>query len=117
MYGPDSKLIPKPVITMSEHNTAAPSVLNRRELSVLRATRNGRVHLTLSREPELFIDGLPLCDQSTAYALVRAGLVHPVRPGSVGERVPAMLTPDGATAIDAIGSDSAARNSWSARYA
>lgn len=102
---------------MSEHSTVAPSVLNRRELSVLRATRNGRVHLTLSCEPELFIDGLPLCDQSTAHSLMRAGLLRPLRPGSVGERVPAVLTPGGASAIDAISSDSTAQTSWSARYA
>jgi hypothetical protein len=48
-----------------------------------------------SREPDLFIDGMPCCDQFTAHDLAHRGLLRPRFLAVVGEHVPAMLTPAG----------------------
>lgn len=69
--------------------------INYRALAMLRATDAGRAQLTCSSEPDLFIDGLPCCDQFAAHALVHQGLIQPARPGLVGQRVPAQLTAAG----------------------
>ena len=73
--------------------------MNYRALAMLRAVDEGRAQLTCSREPDLFIDGVPCCDQFTAHILAHDGLIAPAQPGSVGQRVPATLTPAGAAAI------------------
>lgn len=77
--------------------------LNRRELAMLRAIAAGRAELTRSCEPDLRVDGLPCCDQTTAHALVREGLVRPVSApgGAVGQWTRAELTPDGRLALGA----------------
>jgi hypothetical protein len=66
-----------------------------RALAMLRAIGAGRAQLTCSSEPDLFIDGVPCCDQFTAHALAHRGLVQPKHPAAVGDRVRAMLTPAG----------------------
>jgi len=67
---------------------------------MLRAVVAGRAQLSCSREPDLFIDGVPCCDQYTAHSLAHAGLIEPAYRGDLGERVPAVLTPAGSAAID-----------------
>lgn len=61
-------------------------------VAVLRATRCGRVQVSLSSEPDFLVDGLAFCGQPSARALVHAGLV---RPGRIGDFVPATLTNTG----------------------
>ncbi|MBK1782768.1 hypothetical protein [Prauserella cavernicola] len=68
---------------------------NRRSLAMLRAVASGRAQLTCSSEPDLFIDGVPCCDQFTAHALSHDGLIRPAGPGGTGQRVPAELTETG----------------------
>jgi hypothetical protein len=70
-----------------------------RPRSFLRAVAAGRAVLTVSSEPDLFIDGLSCGDQPLAHHLVHQGLLAPCRPGCPGERVPATLTPAGLIAI------------------
>ncbi|HEV8556655.1 MAG TPA: hypothetical protein VGR06_09705 [Actinophytocola sp.] len=65
---------------------------NRRALAVLRAVAAGRAEISLSCEPDLFIDGFPCCDQAVSRALAHEGLVRPARAGSIGQRVPARIT-------------------------
>ncbi|MYW93693.1 hypothetical protein G3I59_24515 [Amycolatopsis rubida] len=76
---------------------------NRRALAMLRAIAAGRAELTRSCEPDLRVDGLPCCDQTTAHDLVREGLVRPVSApgGAVGQWTRAELTPDGQLALGA----------------
>jgi hypothetical protein len=92
---------------MSHHLdvTGHPVDLTSRALAVLRATRNGRVQVSLSCEPDVFIDGLAFCDQPGARDLVHAGLLSAVRPGRVGERVPARLTQAGDAVLTAAHSE------------
>ncbi len=66
--------------------------LNNRERATLSAVGLGRCEITCSAEPDLFIDGIPCCDQFTAHRLARLGLVIGLRAGRLGERVPAQLT-------------------------
>ncbi|KZB83155.1 hypothetical protein [Amycolatopsis regifaucium] len=66
--------------------------LSLRELAILRAVASGRAEITCSSEPDLFIDGLPCCDQYTAHGLAHRALIVPARPGPVGHRVQARLT-------------------------
>ncbi|PXY30045.1 hypothetical protein [Prauserella sp. PE36] len=68
---------------------------SRRSLAMLKAVAAGRAQLTCSREPDLFVDGVPCCDQFTAHALSHHGLIRPGRPGLIGQRVPAVLTDAG----------------------
>jgi hypothetical protein len=73
--------------------------LNHRALAMLRAVDAGRAELSCSLEPDLFIDGVPCCDQFTAHALAHDGLIEPAYSGDIGERVPATLTAAGLAAI------------------
>jgi hypothetical protein len=77
--------------------------LTNRALAILRAARNERVHVSLSCEPDVFVDGLACCDQPGARALVHAGLLRAVRPGRIGELVPARLTGAGEEILNANG--------------
>lgn len=70
-----------------------------RSLAMLRAVAAGRAQLSCSSEPDLFIDGVPCCDQYTAHHLTHEGLIQPARPGPVGRRVPATLTASGETLL------------------
>ncbi|MEU4247345.1 hypothetical protein AB0F15_08045 [Amycolatopsis sp. NPDC026612] len=73
--------------------------LNRRAMAMLRAVGAGRAELTCSCEPDLRVDGLPCCDQSTAHQLARAGLIRPARVVAVGQWARAELTADGQRAL------------------
>ncbi|SFO97004.1 hypothetical protein SAMN05421810_101554 [Amycolatopsis arida] len=73
--------------------------LNHRERATLQAVALGRAEITGSCEPDLFIDGLACCDQTTAHRLARQGLVAPARTGRPGELVPAVLTNAGRAAL------------------
>ncbi|WP_028847259.1 MULTISPECIES: hypothetical protein [Thermocrispum] len=76
--------------------------LNHRERATLRAVARGGAEITLSAEPDLFIDGLACCDQITVRRLAHRGLIAPGRPGAAGERVPAEITPAGRAALGPI---------------
>lgn len=73
--------------------------LNPRERATLRAVALGGAEITHSKAPDLFLDGLPCCDQSTARRLAGLGLVQPTRAGHPGERVPAEVTDRGQAAL------------------
>ncbi|MEV6903072.1 hypothetical protein [Amycolatopsis sp. NPDC051372] len=73
-----------------------------RGIAMLRAVAAGRARVTCSAEPDLFVDGLPCCDQFTAHALAHEGLVRPARLGLLGQQVPAELTPAGAALLTTV---------------
>ncbi|GAA4531596.1 hypothetical protein GCM10023192_22100 [Amycolatopsis samaneae] len=66
---------------------------------MLSAVAAGRALVSLSCEPDLFVDGLPCSDQETAHRLAHAGLIRPARTGRIGDRVPAALTRAGRAAL------------------
>jgi hypothetical protein len=70
-----------------------------RPRSFLRAVAAGRAMLTVSSEPDLFIDGLSCGDQPLAHRLAHLGLLAPDHIAALGERVPAMLTAAGLAAL------------------
>ena len=74
--------------------------LNPRERATLRAVALGGAEITHSSEPDLFVEGLPCCDQTTARRLARLGLVRPTRDGRPGERAPAEITDRGRKALE-----------------
>ncbi|GAB3150291.1 hypothetical protein GCM10027258_48140 [Amycolatopsis stemonae] len=76
--------------------------LNCRARAILRAVATGRVEITCSSEPDLFVDGLPCCDQYTAHLLAHRGLVVQAGPGRLGQRLRARLTPAGAAALSTV---------------
>nr|WP_158632699.1 hypothetical protein [Amycolatopsis sp. WAC 01375] len=43
---------------------------------MLRAVAQGRAEITVSLEPDLYVDGLPCSDQNTAHRLANAGLIR-----------------------------------------
>ena len=73
--------------------------LNHRAAAMLRAVAANRAEMTLSCEPDLRIDGLACCDQTTAHELAHAGLIRPIGPGLPRQWVRAVLTADGHTAM------------------
>ncbi|QWF78318.1 hypothetical protein [Amycolatopsis sp. CA-230715] len=77
------------------------SELNYRERATLRAVALGTAEITCSSEPDLFIDGLACCDQTTAHQLANRGFIVPVRAGRAGERVPAIISEAGTAALAA----------------
>src|SRR2546423_13450174 len=90
----------KEVSSMSGRPLSAPrDGLNHRALAMLRAVVEGRAELSCSQEPDLFVDGVPCCDQFTAHVLAHDGLIEPAYTGDVGQRVPATLTAAGLAAI------------------
>jgi hypothetical protein len=84
---------------MSEPNPQSPLELSSRARAILRATWHGRVQVSLSCEPDIFVDGLVFSDQPAARALVHAGLLRATRQGQIGDRVPAKLTSEGYTVL------------------
>lgn len=68
------------------------ATLTHREVAMLRAVAAGRAEVTLSAEPDLYVDGVPCCDQPAAHRLAHNGFIAPTRPGLVQRRVPAVLT-------------------------
>lgn len=73
--------------------------LNHRAMSMLRAVVAGRAQISCSSEPDLFIDGVPCCDQYLAHTLAHEGLIEPTHQGAVGTLVPAALTDAGEAAL------------------
>ncbi|SNR43016.1 hypothetical protein SAMN06265360_105243 [Haloechinothrix alba] len=70
-----------------------------RDRAILAAVRAGRVELTCSSEPDLFIDGLYCSDQRSAHRLVHAGLITSETSGDPGSRVAAVLTARGSAVL------------------
>ncbi|HWO64780.1 MAG TPA: hypothetical protein VNO31_32555 [Umezawaea sp.] len=75
--------------------------LSGRALATLRAVGAGRAELTSAREPDLYVDGLPCCDQTVTHDLVHAGLLRPTSVVAWGQRVRAELTDEGRAALGA----------------
>ncbi|MEV6716294.1 hypothetical protein AB0M48_30145 [Lentzea sp. NPDC051208] len=63
--------------------------------AMLRAVRAGRCELSGGTEPDLFVDGVPFCDQPMAHVVVNAGLIEAERPVALCDRACARLTPAG----------------------
>ncbi|MBM7776205.1 hypothetical protein JOD54_006409 [Actinokineospora baliensis] len=75
--------------------------LSHRARAMLRAVAEGRGHLASGSEPDLYIDGVPCCDQFTAHLLTHDGLITATH-GRFGELVPATLTTAGTTALGVV---------------
>jgi hypothetical protein len=75
--------------------------LSRRDRAILRAVADGGAELVFGAEPDLIIDGRCCCDQTAAHRLARAGLIAPLSSATIGERVPACLTPAGTARLSA----------------
>jgi hypothetical protein len=75
--------------------------LTSRDRAILRAVAAGHAELLFGAEPDLIIDGRCCCDQAAAHRLAHAGLIAPLSPAIVGERVPAGLTPAGTARLSA----------------
>lgn len=73
--------------------------LNRREQALLNAVAVGRGELTVSCEPDLFIDGVACCDQPTAHHLARTGYIQAADAPGIGPRTTAVLTARGRAAL------------------
>jgi len=84
---------------MSAPAVPASQGLNNRALAMLRAVIAGRAQISCSREPDLFIDGVPCCDQYTAHMLAHDGYIEPAQQGRFGQLVPAALTDAGITVL------------------
>ena len=66
--------------------------LSHRALRMLRAVAEGRAEMTCSCEPDLYVDGLSVCDQFTAHRLAGSGLIRGSTLGVIGSRVRAELS-------------------------
>ncbi|RKT57817.1 hypothetical protein [Saccharothrix australiensis] len=73
--------------------------LSGRAKAMLRAVAAGRAQLSGGREPDLYVDGLPCCDQMVTHDLVHAGLLRARRAVGLDERSDAELTDEGRAAI------------------
>ena len=73
--------------------------LSGRAKAMLRAVAAGRAQLTGGCEPNLYVDGLPCCDQMVTHDLVHAGLLRARRAVGLNERTDAELTEAGRAAI------------------
>lgn len=56
--------------------------LSYRAMAMLRAVAQGRAVMSISCEPDLFIDGVPCCDQMTAHALAHGGYLRAAADGT-----------------------------------
>ncbi|WP_033437007.1 hypothetical protein [Saccharothrix sp. NRRL B-16314] len=73
--------------------------LSGRAKAMLRAVAAGRGQLSGGCEPDLYVDGLPCCDQMVTHDLVHAGLLRARRAVRLDERSDAELTDEGRAAI------------------
>lgn len=73
--------------------------LSGRAKAMLRAVAAGRAELSGGREPDLYVDGLPCCDQMVTHDLVHWGLLRARRVVGLDERTDAELTEAGRAAI------------------
>ncbi|WP_033400611.1 hypothetical protein [Actinokineospora enzanensis] len=80
---------------------AEQSELSHRARAMLRAVAEGRAQLASSREPDLYIDGVPCCDQFTAHLLTHDGLIT-AEHGRFGQLAAATLTSAGALALGMV---------------
>ncbi|ANN19758.1 hypothetical protein SD37_31820 [Amycolatopsis orientalis] len=83
-------------------NTKDPEGLSYRAQAMLRAVAQGRAEITVSQEPDLYVDGLPCSDQIAAHLLAHAGLIRPARDGTPGARVPAELSETGQNLVEPL---------------
>ncbi|MGQ0837811.1 hypothetical protein [Actinokineospora sp.] len=81
--------------------TSEPHELSYRALAMLRAVQAGRAQMSCSREPDLYIDGVPCCDQFSAHVLTHDGLIAGAQ-GLFGQLVAATLTPAGHAALASV---------------
>ena len=72
--------------------------LTHRAVAMLKAVAAGRAQMSVSCEPDLFIDGFACCDQITAHALAHGGYIRAAGEAGVG-RVAAQLTEVGQAAL------------------
>ncbi|MEQ0564128.1 hypothetical protein ABJI51_34025 [Amycolatopsis sp. NEAU-NG30] len=79
-----------------------PSALTHRAIAMLKAVGEGRAELRCSCEPDLRVDGLSCCDQSTAHDLARAGLIRAATLVAPGQWAPAELTDAGRRALTGL---------------
>jgi hypothetical protein len=77
-----------------------PTGMSRRDLRLLQAVADGRVECTGSVEPDFFVDGVACCDHMAARALVRSGMIRPIR--GRGLRLPVQLTAAGRDALATV---------------
>jgi hypothetical protein len=77
------------------------TLLSGRDRAILRAVAAGDAELVLGPGPDLLLGGRCCCDQGAAHRLVRAGLIRPATLGACGERVAAVVTSEGLSALDA----------------
>jgi len=75
--------------------------LSWRDRAILRAVAKGSAELVFGAEPDLLIDGRCCCDQTAAHRLAHAGLIAPRATATIGQRVPACLTPAGTARLSA----------------
>lgn len=75
------------------------SELSGRARAMLRAVAAGRAELSGGRTPDLYVDGLPCCDQMVTHDLVHAGLLRACEVVGLGERAGAELTEAGKAAL------------------
>ncbi|CRK55976.1 hypothetical protein [Alloactinosynnema sp. L-07] len=81
--------------------SSEPHELSHRALAMLRAVAAGRAQISCSREPDLYIDGVPCCDQFSAHVLTHDGFIA-ASEGPFGRLVPAVLTNEGIAALDSV---------------
>lgn len=74
--------------------------LSHRAMAMLRAVGGRRAQMSVSCEPDLFIDGFACCDQMTAHALAHGGYIRPAEISTVDGLVPAELAEVGHAALD-----------------
>lgn len=78
-----------------------PHELSHRTLAMLRAVAAGRAQISCGREPDLYIDGVPFCDQFSAHTLTHDGYIA-AGTGRFGQLVAATLTPAGIRALESV---------------
>lgn len=66
--------------------------LTARARAMLRAVAEGRSEITMSCEPDMFVDGLTCCDQPLAHSLIHSGLIRRTRFRTTAGRHLASLT-------------------------
>jgi len=92
-----------PTMTNGLNPVAAGAGLTARHVALLRAVAAGRAEVTCSAVPDLYVDGRCCTDHAAGLVLDRAGLIG-AGDGRLGQRVPARLTPAGASLLAALGS-------------
>lgn len=71
------------------------AALSHRDRAILRAVAGGTAELIGGAQPDLLVGGRCCCDQMAAHRLAKAGFIAGAGPATLGQRVPARLTPLG----------------------